>query len=255
MSHDENSANGPESAAGEVIGAPKKGHMKLRVLYEDDYLIAVDKPAGFQVHTPTRLSREGRVLKNRNVMRILREQTGKYIFPVHRLDRATSGVLLFAFESSIAGKLQQQFKDKTVEKHYLALVRGWLQGEQSIESELDGKLAVTQASSLFCFELPIPSHKHPTSRYTLMHLLPATGRNHQIRRHFKGLSHPLIGDTVYGDGKHNRVWREKIVGSSLFLKAHRLHFNHPVTGERIQLSSRWGKWWHSLFEACGYCPL
>lgn len=179
-------------------------------------------------------------------------QTGKYIYPVHRLDGATSGVMVFALSSEIASMLQQQFKDRTVKKDYFAVARGWLPGRLSV---CDEKYGDTNFITLHRFEIDRAIGKHSKSRYSILLARPKTGKMHQIRRSLKNESHPIVGDTVYGDGKHNRLWRELAPGSGLFLKAYSLEFIHPVTGERIYHRSKWGRRWHVLFDIAGFCPI
>ncbi|MBS1959238.1 MAG: tRNA pseudouridine(65) synthase TruC [Bdellovibrionales bacterium] len=223
----------------------------IRILYQDEHLLVVDKPAGIQVHPPERGMPGASVLKE-HMVKNLRIQTGKYIYPVHRLDGATSGVMVFALSSEIASKLQKQFKERTVKKDYFAVARGWLQGQFTVADETHGE---TNFISLHRFEIDRPIGKHARSRYTLVLARPKTGKMHQIRRSLKHESHPIVGDTVYGDGKHNRLWRELVPGSGLFLKAYSLEFTHPMTGEKIYHRSKWGRRWHALFDQAGFCPI
>jgi tRNA pseudouridine65 synthase len=169
-------------------------------------------------------------------------------FPVHRLDRPTSGVLLFALSNEAASVLAQKFQNEEVEKTYYAVVRGWLpSGPQTFEQELrkvtrakkyDGEYqrAVTDYEVAESYELPFSTHAdHPTSRYSLVRVHPKTGRWHQIRRHFAMASHPLVGDTVYGAGVHNRLFREKLGAHRLFLHCAEMSFFEGA--ERKTLSS------------------
>ncbi len=217
--------------------------------------MVVEKPAGVQVHTPEAMSARGEVLFRNNAQRILKAQLGRWVYPVHRLDRSTSGVLLFALDPEMARDLQSLFQKKEIKKTYLALVRGWLEDDSIIDSPLDEKDALTHYSTLSRFEIPVSVGQHPTSRYSLMEVSPITGRFHQIRRHFKHLSHPLIGDSVYGDGRHNRIWKELCPGAKLFLKSYRIEFVHPRTKVKISCHSRFGNTWLRLFDQIGTCPL
>lgn len=234
--------------------------MRLRVLHQDEFFVAVDKPAGFHVHPPE--AQEHRISRNTNCLRILRDQLGKYLYPVHRLDRATSGVLLFGLSSEAASRFNAMFEKREIHKTYFAVTRGWLPDEGEIDHPLsDGdedsqkKASLTRFLTVGRTELPISSGPHSTSRYTLVRVHPLTGRMHQIRKHFSHLSHPLIGDTVYGDGKHNRIFRDLLRERKLLLKAHSLRFNHPMTGAPIILETRWEHAWHQVFELFGVCPL
>lgn len=225
--------------------------IQVRVLYQDDDVIVIDKPPGVQVHPPERPPPNGAKV-HVHLVKILRTQTGKYIYPVHRLDGATSGVMVFAFSSENASKLQAQFKARTVEKTYFALARGWMKDPVEFKDEEGG---LTHFSPLHRFEIDRPVGQFERGRYSLVQANPRTGKMHQIRRHLKSQSHPIIGDTVYGDGKHNRLWRELVPGSSLFLKAYGLQFRHPATGKELYFRSKWGSRWHSMFEYAGFCPI
>ena len=209
--------------------------MHLDVLYRDDFLAVVDKPAGLMVHDSRLAGGENDFAADR-----LREQFGTKIFLVHRLDRATSGCLLLAFDRDSASALGRALMSREVGKDYLAVCRGWPAGETfTIDHRLDGgpgkpekKPAVTHFERLATMELDEPSAGFPTSRYALLRARPATGRFRQIRRHLKHASHHLIGDTSHGDGRHNRIFRMRGVHRML-LHAQRLAFAHPHDGRRI----------------------
>jgi tRNA pseudouridine65 synthase len=199
----------------------------LPILFRDETLVAVDKPAGLAVHRGWAGERDVAMMR-------VRDQIGLHVFPVHRLDRATSGVLLFAFSSEIAARLCEAFTVHTVEKTYLALVRG-------IPSE----------SGLIDYPLPPGEDPHATrvsaqteylrrevfGRYSLIEARPHTGRLHQVRRHMKHIACPLIGDVNYGKGEHNRLFRERYGLHRLFLHATRLGLPHPMTGGRLEIAS------------------
>src|SRR5690606_13870420 len=179
---------------------------RIAVLYADDYLAVVDKPAGLAVHDSRLVRGESDFLVDR-----LRAQLGRRVFPAHRLDRATSGCLLLAFDSATAGALGEQLMSRSVGKDYLAVCRGWPEEAFTIDHPLDGgpgkpvkKPAQTTFERLATIELDMPSSGFPTSRYALLRASPRTGRFRQIRRHLKHASHHLIGDTSHGDGRHNR---------------------------------------------------
>lgn len=214
--------------------------MDLDVLYHDEFLAVVDKPAGLMVHDSKLARGETDFAADR-----LREQFGKPIFLVHRLDRATSGCLLLAFDrdsASLLGKtlMSREVEKPAFEKHYLAVCRGWpAEKEFSVDHPLDGgpgkplkKPAVTRFEKLATVELDEPSAGFATSRYALLRARPETGRFRQIRRHLKHLSHHLIGDTSHGDGRHNRAFRMRGIHRML-LHAQRLAFVHPHDGRRI----------------------
>ena len=210
--------------------------MNLEVLFVDDALAVVDKPAGLMVHDSALARGETDFAADR-----LREQFGRQIFLVHRLDRATSGCLLLAFDREIASALGKTLMARDVEKDYLAVCRGWPEEAFTIDHPLDGgpgkpvkKPATTAFQRLATCELEIPSAGFPTSRYALLRAQPHTGRFRQIRRHLKHVSHHLIGDTSHGDGRHNRAFRMLGIHRML-LHARRLAFVHPVSGDRIKV--------------------
>lgn len=218
----------------------------LPVLYCDEYLAVIDKPAGLMVHDSKLARGETDFAADR-----LREQFGKPIHLIHRLDRATSGCLLLAFDRETAAALGKVLMGGDVEKDYLAVCRGWPQEAFSIDHPLDGgpgkpekKPAVTHCLRLATGELPVPSAGFPTSRYALLRCRLETGRFRQIRRHLKHAFHHMIGDTSHGDGRHNLQFRMRGVHRML-LHASRLAFTHPVSGQRIEarapLDAQWRK--------------
>ncbi len=209
--------------------------MQLSVLYADDRLAVVDKPAGLMAHDSALARGETDFAADR-----LRAQFGKPIFLVHRLDRATSGCLLLAFDREAASTLGKTLMSGEVHKQYLTVCRGWPEAEFTIDHPLDGgpgkpikKPAVTVFKRLATTELDVPSSGFPTSRYALLRAMPQTGRFRQIRRHLKHASHHMIGDTSHGDGRHNRSFRMLGIHRML-LHAQRLEFTHPKDGRRIE---------------------
>ena len=212
----------PDAAAVAPAGA-------LDVLHLEESFAVVDKPAGLMVHDSKLARGETDFMADR-----LREQFGRPIFLVHRLDRATSGCLLLAFDRETASALGKSLMAGEVEKGYLAVCRGWPADEEfTVDHPLDGgpgkpqkKPAVTRFQRLATAELPIPSAGFETSRYALLRAWPETGRFRQIRRHLKHLSHHLIGDTSHGDGRHNRSFRMLGIHRML-LHAEQLSFPHP----------------------------
>ena len=232
--------------------------MQFRVLFQDNDLVLIDKPAGVSVHPP--LDRPNQA--DRCVVKNLRDQLGKWVYPVHRLDRATSGVLVMALKSEVAAKFQEKFQKNEIEKTYLALVRGWTEVSGKIDSPLSKELgdenlvnAITHFERMHAFELPHSLGLHATVRYSLLKIKTETGRLHQIRRHLKRISHPIVGDTVHGDGKHNQLFRQITDDKLLYLKAYSLKFCHPFTQENIYVHSRWNAQWHKVFDLAGFCPI
>lgn len=235
-----------------LIERSRQEDEKLEILFQDAHLIAVHKPAGMLVHKSPIDKQE-----KRYAMRILRNQIGQWVYPVHRLDKPTSGLLLFALDSDIARRVTEQFENRTVQKRYFAIVRGFTAETQEIDHPLkeiaafkseqekadakDAKNALTHLQRLQTFELPFSDGRFPTSRYSYVELAPKTGRKHQLRRHMKHISHPIAGDVKYGKGNHNRIFREELGCERLMLAASDLSLTHPVSGEPLKL--------HCPFEA------
>lgn len=214
----------------------------LDILYRDDWLVAIDKPAGLLVHRSD-IDRH----ETRFAVQLLRDQLGRRVYPAHRLDKGTSGVLLFAFDAETVRALARQFEDGTVAKTYLAVVRGWPPEAGSIDHALARKYdeygrqlptaeaqpALTHYRRLATVELPVCVDHYPQTRYALVELRPETGRQHQLRRHMKHIGHPIIGDATHGKGVHNRFFQREFGCGRLLLACTRLEFRHPVGGQKI----------------------
>jgi tRNA pseudouridine65 synthase len=231
--------------------------MIFRILHQHERFVAVDKPAGIHVHPPE--DERFRIPKRENGLAILRDQLGRHVYPVHRLDRATSGVLLYALDSEAAALLSGLFVRREPEKTYYALVRGHAGDESVIESPLaeEGKEAVdarTRFRTIARATLPWPNGRYETSRYSLLRVEPETGRFHQIRKHLRRAGHPIVGDAVHGDGDHNRLWREELGRRMLFLKTYSLAFRSPFDGARVELASYRSPEWIRAFDLLGACP-
>lgn len=206
----------------------------LEVLYRDARCAVINKPAGLMAHASGLARGEDDFLLHR-----LRDQFASKVHLIHRLDRATSGCVLVAFDAEAAAVLGKAFMGRDVGKDYLAVCRGWPETAFTVDHDLDGgpgkpekKPAVTAFRCLATAELPVASAAHPTSRYALLQCTPVTGRFRQIRRHLKHVSHHLIGDTSHGDGRHNRAFRMLGVHRML-LHAWRLRFSHPESGDML----------------------
>ena len=209
----------------------------LEILFQDNAIIAINKPHGLLVHRSPIAADASEF-----AIQLLRDQIGQKVFPVHRLDRKTSGVLLFALNDEVNSILQEAFRNKKVEKKYLALVRGFTPESGTINYALtreDGKVqeAVTHYSRLETFEIPVALGKHATSRYSLLEAEPETGRMHQIRKHLAHIFHPIIGDRPHGCNKQNKLFLEKWEMNTMLLHAKEISFLHPVSNEPITIQS------------------
>lgn len=226
-------------------------HPTLTVLHADADLVAIDKPAGLLVH-PSGLDAHA----EHTALELLRDQLGERLWPLHRLDKATSGVLLFARNADAARAWGLAFEQGRVSKRYLALVRGWPAAQGVIEQPLarDPELpstgqprlaACTRYRRLACFEWPFSvDARHPGSRYALVEVEPLTGRRHQIRRHFKHIAHPLVGDSTHGKGAHNRAVAQWLGTARLWLHAQRIEL--PRAGGPLVITAPCGPEWAPL---------
>lgn len=211
------------------------------ILYRDAYLLAVHKPAGVMVHRSPIAGRGERFL-----LQMVRNRIGHRVYPVHRLDKPTSGVLLFGLDPDTAGRMAGRFARREVKKFYLAVVRGFVEEKGSVDLPLRGdvyrrketqefKSARTAYRRLAQIEVDRPVGPYATARYSLLRVEPETGRMHQIRRHLRDISHPVIGDRRYGDNRHNRFFKEELDCPRLLLAAVQLGFDHPVSGQRLTI--------------------
>ncbi|MBD3671376.1 MAG: tRNA pseudouridine(65) synthase TruC [Gammaproteobacteria bacterium] len=221
----------------------------LEILYRNDGIVAINKPHGLLVHRSD-IDRH----ETRFALQLLRDQLNMKVYPLHRLDKPTSGVLLFALEPELARRMMNQFESGSIQKTYLALVRGYCDAQGDIDYALKEETdrmtdsrarrdksaqdAFTHYRCLRRTELPIAVGRYPTARYSLLEVCPRTGRKHQIRRHMKHIFHPIVGDTTHGDGKHNRMLREHFGLNRLMLHAWRMQLTHPQTGEDLVISAK-----------------
>jgi tRNA pseudouridine65 synthase len=246
----------------------------LTILYQDEYLVAIDKPSGLFVH---------RSFMDKDeiyfALQLVRDQIGKYIYPVHRLDRPTSGVLLFALTKEVAQKLNEAFANKSANngidekdseteltKTYYALVRGYLPineqaqlidyplkekldklGDKNVSRDKAPQSAQTYYQVIKQASLPIALGKFDSVRYSLVKLLPITGRRHQIRRHLAHLRFPILGDINYGDNKQNPFFIQYFGFKRLMLIAKSLSFIHPITKQKITITAEFDQQWQDVF--------
>lgn len=235
----------------------------LEILYQDEWLVAVNKPSGWLVHRSW-LDRHETVF----VMQTVRDQIGQHVFTAHRLDKPTSGVLLMGLSSEVGRLLSLQFEQHQMQKTYHAVVRGWLESSGTLDyplvEELDkiadrqateartAQPAITDYQSLATVEMPVGIGRYPTSRYSLVEMAPKTGRKHQLRRHMSHLRHPIIGDSAHGDLRQNRGAAEHFGANRLMLHASSLALTHPVTGEPLLIRAGLDGVWQNLMNQFGW---
>ncbi len=210
-------------------------NLELEIIYQDEHLLAVNKPHGLLVHRSA-LARDAAEF----AMQILRNQVGRHVYPAHRLDRKTGGVLLFSLDKTTDALIQRLFASGEIHKHYMAIVRGYTEDNGRIDYPLKKENGVIQQAAtsyrtLARAEIDLPARQHLTSRYSLVEVTPETGRMHQIRRHFAHILHPIIGDRPHGCNKQNRLFKEKFNMTTMLLHARQLSFNHPISGKPVEI--------------------
>jgi len=236
---------------------------KLEILYRDDYLVCINKPSGLLVHK-SMIDRHEIYF----AMKMLRDQIGQWVYPIHRLDKPTSGVLVFALDKETARLMSEQFSEHTTKKTYICVVRGYTDASGLIDHALKEKLdkiadkdaskekeaqeAVTEYERLASVELDFAVGRYDKTRYSLVKVKPQTGRKHQIRRHMKHISHHILGDTKYGRGEHNIFVREKFNCHRLLLHALSLEFKHPYTHETLLVDAKLDETFNSIL--CSFFP-
>ena len=220
----------------------------LEIIYQDEHLVVINKPSNLLVHRSW-IDKE----ETRFAMQMVRDQIGQYVYPIHRLDKPTSGVLVFALSKAVARQMSELIVEGGFKKEYLAVVRGYTEEEDTIDYALKEVLdkmtdkkasqdkaaqeAVTLYKKLAQVELPFAVGRYATTRYSLLQLKPQTGRKHQLRRHMKHILHPIVGDTKYGRHEHNVFFREHFDCHRLLLHASKLSFIHPVLKREITLEA------------------
>lgn len=235
----------------------------LSIVYQSEHYIAVDKPAGMLVHRSWLDTNETTFL-----LQTLRNQIGCHIYPIHRLDRPTSGIVLFALNSKAAQLMAQQFEQHQIKKNYYAIVRGWTETQGCINYPLreihdpiadqlanpnkPAQTAITHYQTVAQTELPFSTNpRFPTSRYSLVKISPQTGRKHQIRRHFKHIFHPIIGDTTHGDLRQNKAIGDFCQQNRLWLHAHQLIITEPYQQKTIQITAPVDPIWQNTCQLLG----
>ena len=229
----------------------------IEILYQDDALIVVNKLANLAVHRSTFVGPADEFLID-----LLRKQIGGNVYLAHRLDRATSGVLLVARSKEVAAALGEQFMGRTVHKQYLVVVRGWPDpAEGTIDYALPGaretgprREALTRYRSLATIEVPIELGRYQHQRYALVLAEPESGRFRQIRKHLAHIHHPVIGDCQHGRGDHNRLYKQHFGCHRMLLHAWRVSFAHPVSGESMTIEAPLDDAWSNLLTRFGWTP-
>ncbi|WP_339885635.1 pseudouridine synthase [Polaribacter vadi] len=225
--------------------------MSLEIIFEDDYIICINKPNNVLVHHAF-LSRN--VGDEDSLLQLIEKEIGIKVYPIHRLDRKTSGLILLAKEKEHVSKFQELFTTKQIQKTYFGVVRGFSPETKTIDSPVKGrdanvhKEALTYLRTLANITLDIPVKPYDSSRYSLVEFLPQTGRMHQLRVHSNKISHPLIGDAKYGDKNHDTMFAENFGWKNLFLHAGKLEFIHPFSSEKMILKGTFPKDWIEMFE-------
>ncbi|MBI9042323.1 pseudouridine synthase [Lutibacter sp.] len=224
--------------------------MKIDILFEDTYIIVINKPNNVLIHN----SYYARNIKEDTLLDLLEKQLNKPFYPVHRLDRKTSGVLVLAKQKENVAIFQDLFNSNEIKKIYLGIVRGFLTKTMIINSPVkNADTKVYKDAETFCEPLDtaicnVAVHPYENSRYSLVKLTPSTGRMHQLRIHMNKISHPIIGDYKYGDRFHNRMFETEFSCANLFLHAKSLQFKHPITSVDIEISTELPKDWKVIFE-------
>tara|TARA_B110000967_G_C18896539_1_gene571098 strand:+ start:89 stop:793 length:705 start_codon:yes stop_codon:yes gene_type:complete len=225
--------------------------MNLEIIFEDAYIICVNKPNNVLVHHAF-LSRN--VGDEDSLLQLIDKELQLKVYPIHRLDRKTSGMILMAKEKEFVSKFQELFTAKEIQKTYFGVVRGFSPDTKIIDSPVKGrdanvhKEALTHLKTLDNITLNIAVKPYDSSRYSLVELAPKTGRMHQLRVHTNKISHPLIGDTKYGDKNHDMMFDENFGWNHLFLHAGKLEFIHPFSSEKLLLKATFPKDWIALFK-------
>lgn len=209
----------------------------LEILYQDEYMVVINKPNGLLVHRSS-IANDA----DEFAVQLLRDQIGQFVYPVHRLDRKTSGVLVFALDKETTRLLQAEMQQKQTQKEYHAIVRGYFPEKVKVDHALTndkGKVqeAITRFERLKTTEIEVPLGKYPTSRYSLIKAFPQTGRMHQIRKHCNHLRHPIVGDRPHGCNKQNRLFKERWNMTTMLLHAKKLVLFHPFSKEKLTIEA------------------
>lgn len=224
----------------------------LEIVYQDENLIAINKPHGLLVHKSSIANDTDQF-----AVQILRDQIGQRVYPVHRLDRKTGGVLLFALNEEFNSMMQKRFAENLIKKEYYAIVRGYTPDSMEIDYPLkreDGvsQEAFTRFTTIDRVEVPLQVGKHPTSRYSLVLLKPETGRIHQLRKHMAHIFHPIIADRPHGCNKQNKFFLEHFGMNTMLLHASRLTLDHPTDGKQLSIYAKMQLEFRRMIDELGF---
>jgi len=225
--------------------------MTLEIIFEDEYCITVNKPNNVLVH---HAHHSRNVAEEKSLLQLLQAQVGIKLYPIHRLDRKTSGIILLAKETRFVAKFQELFTKNTIQKIYYGIVRGHTPETKIIDSPVkgrDGKVhkeALTHLKTLEKVILDIPVKPYDSSRYSLVEMKPKTGRMHQLRVHMNKISHPLIGDTKYGDKNHDMMFDKNFGCKNMFLHAGSLEFIHPYSKKPLKVYAVFPEDWIAIYK-------
>ena len=222
----------------------------IEIVFEDDYIVAVNKPNNFLIHQ----SHYARNIKEPTLLEFLEQQLGFPLYPVHRLDRKTSGIILLAKQKEFVATFQELFNQNEIHKTYYAMVRGFSPAVGTIDTPVKNddtgvyKDALTNYTTSQSIELDIPVTPYEKSRYSLVKLCPETGRMHQLRKHLNKINHPIVGDYKYGDRFHNRMYETEFNCMYMFLHAYKMEFTHPLSAQKMCLTAGFPIDWLLIFN-------
>jgi len=225
--------------------------MTIQIIHQDAYCLVVSKPNNILVHHAHHSRNKA---DEASLLQLLEDQLGQRFYPIHRLDRKTSGIILLATKTEYVSRFQELFTSQNIQKTYYGVVRGFSPASKVIDSPVKGrdadayKEAETHLNTLENITLNIPVKPYDSSRYSLVELSPKTGRLHQLRIHMNKISHPLINDAKYGDKNHDMMYEQEFGWKNLFLHAGSLKFNHPFTEEKLFLKAEFSIDWIELFH-------
>lgn len=223
---------------------------QIEIVFEDEYLVVVNKPNNFIIHQ----SRYARNIKEPTLLDFLQQQLGYQLYPLHRLDRKTSGIIVLLKDNQYVNQFQALFTANSIHKTYYAIVRGFSEKLGVIDTPVKNddtgvyKDALTNYESVDQIELNIPVHPYSNSRYSLVKLMPQTGRMHQLRKHMNKINHPIVGDYKYGDRFHNRMFETEFNCNYMFLHAYSIAFKHPISEQSLVLQASFPSDWKKVFH-------